>query len=398
MSRDNLAWEDASEWQRLRDTKKHLDNLRSASKAGVFREIFGSPGELEAEKIRLEATINQNQKGLDTFNVHPQYRELDQDASRLTLEIHALTNQRFQAERRLAYYNASLSEEQEPDAATVTQLYQEAGVALPGAVARRLEDVQKFHLQVVENRKAFLAQEIEALRRSIASIDDDMRGKLEARASLMMILKTHGPWEEYSQLQQRQSEAIGRLQVLREQIERIKAFEEGRSALRIEIEMLRTKARQDYTARSAQRQRAVQLFNANSEFLYEAPGNLVIDVTDAGYKFNVEIQRSGSGGVGNMKVFCYDLTLAELWSKKAHSPGFLVHDSTIFDGVDERQRANALILASQKADACGFQYICTINTDALPIEELGDTFPLQSFVRLTLTDQTADGSLLGIRF
>ena len=81
----------------------------------------------------------------------------------------------------------------------------------------------------------------------------------------MMILKTHGPWEEYNQLQQRQSESVGRLQVLVEQIERIKTFEEGRSALRIETEMLRTKARQDYSARTAQRQRAVQIFNANSE-------------------------------------------------------------------------------------------------------------------------------------
>lgn len=394
----DLAWEDASEWQRLRDTKKHLDNLRSASKAGIFREFFGSLGELEAEKIRLETTIEQNRIGLDTFNVHPQYRELDQEALRLTQEIHALSNRRFQDERRLAYYEASLTEEQEPDASSVMQLYQEAGVALPGTVTRRLEEVQNFHQMVIENRKAFLAQEMEVLRRSIAATDNEMRGKGDARAKLMTILKTHGPWEEYSQLQQRHSEAVGRLQVLIDQIERIKTFEEGRSALRIETEMLRTKARQDYAARSSQRQRAVQIFNANSEFLYEAPGNLVIDVTDSGYKFNIEIQRSGSGGVGNMKVFCYDLLLAELWSQKPQSPGFLIHDSTIFDGVDERQRANSLILAARKSQECGFQYICTMNTDAIPWQELGGELSLQQFVRLTLTDQTVDGSLLGIRF
>ena len=55
---DILAWEDASDWQELRHKKKHLDNLRLASKAGIFGEMFGSSGELkEAEKIRLEFTI-----------------------------------------------------------------------------------------------------------------------------------------------------------------------------------------------------------------------------------------------------------------------------------------------------------------------------------------------------
>ncbi len=394
----DLAWEDASDWQRLRDRKSHLDNLRSALKAGVFQTIFGSPGELEAEKIRLEIVVKQNQRGLDTFNVHPQYRELDQEASLLTQQIHALSNQRFQVERRLSYYTESLLDEQEPNAESVTSLYQEAGVVLSSAVTKRLEDVQRFHQQVIENRKAFLSQEMKSFRREIISLDTEMERKVEARASLMMVIRTHGPWEEYSKLQQRQSESIARLQSLGEQLERIKAFEEGRSALRIESEILRTKARQDYASRSIQRQRAVQMFNENSEFLYEAPGNLVIDITDSGYKFNIEIQRSGSGGVGNMKVFCYDLMLTELWSEKPHSPGFLIHDSMLFDGVDERQRALALMLANRKSSACGFQYLCTMNTDDLPLTELGPDFPLQSFVRLTLTDEKVEGSLLGIRY
>jgi uncharacterized protein YydD (DUF2326 family) len=399
----DLAWEDASEWQELRDKKKHLDNLRAASKAGIFREIFGSSGELEAEKIRLEGTIAQNQIGLNTFNVHPQYREIELEALALTQLLHSLGNKRFQDERRLAYFEQSLTEEKEPDAANILQLYEEAGVALPGSVTRRLDEVQRFHEAVIENRKSFLAQETAALERSITMIDAEMREKDEARAKLMATLKTHGPWEEYSQLQQRQSEAVGRLHNLNDQIERIKLFEEGRSALRIEAEVLRTKARQDYATRSAQRQRAVQIFNANSEVLYEAPGNLVIDVTDSGYKFNIEIQRSGSSGVGNMKVFCYDLLLAELWAKKMFSPGFLVHDSLIFEGVDERQHANALILAATKSVECGFQYICTMNTDSIPAKDASnglewDQFKLREFVRLTLTDQTAEGSLLGIRF
>src|ERR1700678_4128996 len=46
----------------------------------------------------------------------------------------------------------SLTEEKEPDASNILQLYEEAGVALPGTVTRRLDEVQRFHEAIVENR------------------------------------------------------------------------------------------------------------------------------------------------------------------------------------------------------------------------------------------------------
>ena len=122
----------------------------------------------------------------------------------------------------------------------------------------------------------------------------------------------------------------------------MRKFEMGRSALKIEHERLHQRARRDHDERKAIRERAISLFNAHSEALYEAPGRLVIDIGEKGFRFNVDIERSGSQGIDSMKVFCYDLMLAQLWAGKHPSPGFLIHDSTIFDGVDERQVALAL--------------------------------------------------------
>ena len=33
---------------------------------------------------------------------------------------------------------------------------------------------------------------------------------------------------------------------------------------------------------------------------------------------------------------CHDLMLAKLWARRPVSRGFLVHNSALFDGVDER--------------------------------------------------------------
>ena len=99
-----------------------------------------------------------------------------------------------------------------------------------------------------------------------------------------------------------------------------------------------------------------------------------------------------------MKVFCYDLLLAQIWAKEAESPIFLVHDSILFDGVDERQKALALELAVRESYNRGFQYICTMNSDSVPYNDLNQEFEIEKYVRATFTDATEDGGLLGIRF
>ena len=48
------------------------------------------------------------------------------------------------------------------------------------------------------------------------------------------------------------------------------------------------------------------------------PGRLVIDLTQMGFRFSVEIEKSRSTGVEHMKVFCFDLTLMQLWGQSAH--------------------------------------------------------------------------------
>ena len=50
-----------------------------------------------------------------------------------------------------------------------------------------------------------------------------------------------------------------------------------------------------------------------------------------------------------MQIFCFDLMLADLATRGGMGPGFLVHDSHLFDGVDERRVAKALQLGADHA-------------------------------------------------
>jgi uncharacterized protein YydD (DUF2326 family) len=394
-----LAWEDVRDWQELRDKKKALANLQDAMRAGLGGRPMGrTVGELEASKVRLERQVEEEAAALAQFRVHEQYKALEGRVNTLTQDIHAATNDNVFHRELLTTYEASAREERPPAQSDVGRLYQEAGVALPGAVRQRLADVQIFHDQVVANRRAFLQGEMGRLERAISARDGEIRRRSDERAELMQLLATHGALEEYTRLERLHMANVQSLRQLEAQIAQVRQLQQGKSAFRVEQETLQQRAQLDYDARRIQRDQAIKLFTDNSQALYAAPGNLIIDITENGFRFDVEIERSDSQGIGNMKVFCYDVMLACLWAQHEPTPGFLVHDSTIFADVDERQVALALELAARRAEEFGFQYICTLNSDAVPWDEFSPGFDFEAHVRRRLTDASEDGSLLGTRF
>lgn len=99
-----------------------------------------------------------------------------------------------------------------------------------------------------------------------------------------------------------------------------------------------------------------------------------------------------------MITFCFDLTYAVLAHRNGRGPDFLVHDSHLFDGVDERQIAEALKLASIVCAEEGLQYLVTLNSDDLAKIEHYDASLSQDIIEPRLTDAFSDGGLFGFHF
>jgi uncharacterized protein YydD (DUF2326 family) len=399
-----LGWDYARQWQLLRERDTLLKVYKQASEAGIAQLVSGSLGELEAERVRLEQSAKRTEDNLRAFKVHPEYDRIEEQASALTRQIHELANQNVTDGRLLEHYRRSVSEESgtaDTDRAnkTLEEAYREAGVVLPDLVKKRLDDVKQFHHALVRGRRDFLSTEVERLEREIVKRKQEIVELDGHRASFMQVLETHGALAEYNRLQALRQEAQNKLAEVGRRIKQLKELDQGRSQLKIELETLRQKTRQDLEDRSSAKEKAISLFNANSEALYDAPGNLIIEVGKNGYHFEVEIQRTGATGIENMKVFCYDLTLTQLWTEKPNHPGLLLHDSPMFDGVDERQKAAAWARAKAESERLGFQYICMVNTDDIPEKDVMGGLDMRdpSLIRATLTDQP-DGCLLGIRF
>jgi len=393
-----LDWEKAALWQQLKEQRNALDALKNAIKTGAVDGELESLGELEAERLLLSTQLERERETLSNFRVLPQYREIETQANTLTAEIHALVNANVTAKRRLERYRETVVAEGAPPDGRLEALYAEARVVLPDAVVNTLAAARAFNEQIVANRREFIANEIAALESGLDARNAEIAALTEQRAGYLGILAGQGALEELTQLQELYAATRLKVDGLTNRITQLRQMTTKADTIKVETVELKRAATLDYEERRPLWSRALGLFSDFSEHLYKTPGRLVIDIDDTGYRFDVEIAGSPSEGINKMKIFCYDLMLICFARQRGLGIDFLIHDSTIFDGVDPRQRAHALELAVEMSKKYAFQYICTLNTDMVPVSDFSPSFDLETLVRLRLTDTDPSGSLLGFRF
>ena len=132
----------------------------------------------------------------------PQYREIESQANLLTGEIHGLVNANIVDKRRLDRYRDSLVSEDAPTEDRLEALYDEAGIALPGAVKKTLEDARAFNAQIIANRRQFIAGEMAALEAAVSERETDIATLTDRRAGYLSALAGQGALEELTQLQE----------------------------------------------------------------------------------------------------------------------------------------------------------------------------------------------------
>ncbi len=405
-----LNWEFPSRAETLKREEAALDTARKAveawrsaaagsSVAGGLVPAYASEGSLEALCVNLERATRADEQRLRAFKVHPRYSELEEQAASLTREIHELVTRNVSDKEMIGFYRTSVADEVPPDLALLAKVYAEAGVYFSEQLVKRLEDVENFHERIVRNRAAYLASEIMRLE-GVVQERESARAKLASqRVAVLAFLEAHGALEDFIALQDAAARNRDLLAAVRAQLDQLRQFGARKATLRIERDQLVLDARADLEERRPRLSHVLDIFGEVTAALYETPGTLAVDVSAAGgFTFDIDVERGRSQGVKEMMVFAYDLTLARIAAEGNSGPGFLIHDSSIFDGVDERQVANALELAHAWSGEHSFQYICCLNSDTIPWDELRDNFPLHESTAIELTDADASGGLFGLRF
>ena len=214
----------------------------------------------------------------------------------------------------------------------------------------------------------------------------------------MSILRSHGALDQFAKLQGEVGRLETEVESLRQRFESAEQLEGAKNELEIERNRLTLRLRRDFSEQKERLAEAILAFEETSKRLYESAGSMMVEETSNGPVFQFPMQGSRSKGIKNMQIFCFDLMLMRLCAKRGIGPGFLIHDSHLFDGVDGRQVISSLKVGAETATELGFQYIVTMNEDDA-FKETVDDFDLREYtLPVVLTDATEDGGLFGFRF
>ncbi|MFM7021349.1 MAG: ABC-three component system protein [Flavobacteriales bacterium] len=394
-----LNWKIAHQIEEVRQKEKLIQALKDAAEDGALSEVVGTVDDLYTEILLKQTEIDKLSKELSEFRVLPQYRELE-------MRVASVTNQFVQLSAEDTVDKEWLVElkklrENEGGGFSldkIKKLFQEAKVSFPDLVTKRYEELERFHKSILANRKEHLEEEFNQI---MIRLGDRYKLKKELekeKSEILQTLQSHGALDQHMRLQKKLIKMEADVQTLNEKHRMITSLDSDSADLKRERMALQKNLQLDYIERKKVIDEAIISYSKISEELYDEPGKFIVGTTVYGPKFEYEIAGKKSAGKSKMLIFCFDMMLMKLWANEPSRPTVLIHDSIMFDGVDERQIAKALVLGSKLSKEYNFQYIVTMNSDDLPDMSSYEGFDLSAHKVSVDINDTQNGGLFGIRF
>jgi uncharacterized protein YydD (DUF2326 family) len=395
-----LDWQLASKYRDLAARESTRRQLSAASKDPVWGKIVGRSSELRGQISDVQQRVNELEAQVADFRVVPEYERLQGRADEIDQRIRVMRNDDVIDRRNLVDLEAAMQDATDPDVDYLQRVYNELGVVLPTTITRRYDEVRSFHASIVRNRRSYLESEAHAIRERLTARESERNSLGEEQATLLRTLNEGGALDALAALQQALARERALLESLRNRFEAATTLEASGAEIKAERAQIENQMRADLLERDQIIDDISVRFRDYALRLY-GPGRsayLAIEPTSTYLRLTPHIDSQDSRGIGNMAIFCFDLTVAVTAHRGNRGPDFLVHDSHLFDGVDERQVARALELAQEVAHKENMQYIATINSDDLAKAEATGVKFRDAIVPPRLTDAYDDGGLFGYRF
>jgi uncharacterized protein YydD (DUF2326 family) len=379
----------------VRKREKGLRELRAAARSGALGAVIESVAQLRPKLAAAEAKVRRLTERLRAFVVLDAYTELTAEVAELGKRLRIIAEENLIDQERLVRLFEARDSERDADEAQLGEMFSELESLFSNEVKYRLEDVRRFHRSVMENRHAGLEREIEETTARLANRTETVRELDNRRSELMETLKDKGALDDFTQLQLELSKEQQLLTELRSHFRTAQILEGNVTALEIERKDIEKRIRDDHAAREKRLEHAALITRELVAALYDDRlGNLLVDVTSNGPIFKIQIEGDRSEGIARMEIWCLDMLIARLCAERKIGPGFIIHDSHIFDGVDERQVSAAFQKGLEYAKAFEFQYVITMNSDVFDGLKISDEVK-RGVLATRLTDAREDGGIFG---
>lgn len=389
--------------------KKQREELQSVIKSGALPSLSLDDAELRARLAQAKARRQRLKDDLAVFKVDEQYADHQRKADYLSSQLRNLNESALALRRRQAEIEQVTESEQptlftEPDSTAseirLQDLYNEVGLLLPDTVTRRFDEVTEFHASIARNRQFFLQSELESTKNRLRSVEEEIRRVDAERARVMDLLKQSMALETFRTAEVDLSRLETLIADLETRIKQAEALTKGKLHLKAMSLQSETALRTERSERTSMLDDSMALFSRLGDEIYtDRSVSLLIEPTSKGsLRITPKIDGDASTGISEVKIFLLDMVCLISAIRIDRAPRILVHDSLLYDSMDDRQVASCLNIGARLADKHGFQYIVTMNSDRL------DSVAQEGFDRRdyvidpVLTDKGNSGGLFGFRF
>lgn len=386
--------------------EKQRKAVRAAVGEGALSHLSLDEAGLRSQLAAARHQRDRMRESLGAFRVDEQYAEHQRNADALSAEIRALNDEALAIERRATELRRALQSDVETASdgeleRRVAQVYSEAQVVLPEAVARRFEEVSAFNASLLRNRRIHLEQE----QRSVAERLDGLAGQRRQldgqRQEVMRILASSVALDTFLEGQRSLAAMDATVAELERRLDSATSMGQLSNAVRIATAGAVEGVRGEILERSQQLDSPISLFHElGAEIYNDRQAQLLVAPAPKGaLRVDPQIDGDASDGIRGVETFLLDMVSLVTALPLGRAPGLLVHDSHLFDAVDHRQVASCLSIGARLAAEAGFQYVVTMNSDFLAsVESEGGFNRSEYVVPLSLTDANEDGGLFGFRF
>lgn len=393
-------------------SKKELRDKQTAASATekaikkdpLFRQYYLGKDDAELDVADLEYRIAELKREISAFKVSNNYHDLEKEADDKSYKKKALENRRILISNYIKNIEESLKETAQVKEEKLLKIYEAANIEIPDMVKKSIDDVLQFHSNLLTTRNTRLRKELSKQKAELKEIDTQILALGQRMDELLSYLNTHGALEEYVVLIKQLSSLQNEMNRIQEYQKILKTYRDTELDIKASL-IAEDKETDEYleSESSFLTELRNKFWNYAKRFYPKKRSGLVIKNNSGEnmirYTLDARIEDDSSDGVNEVRIFCFDLLL--LVCKKSKMK-FMAHDSRLFANMDPRQRETLFRIAFKTCQQQDFQYICSINEDALfSFQSLMSDDEYEQIVTdsiiLELNDDAPESKLLGIQ-
>lgn len=226
-----LDWEIALEFEKVREERRRNkdDRKRLAARVDPKQNTLGR---MINALAAAEQDASETREQVANFQVEAHFNELVDEAEGEKAKLEKLSRESTQLASSLRHLSESLQKEVGPGGDMVDRMYREAGITLPGSVAKRFEDVKSFHESVLRNRQVHLAAERDRVQTRIAEINGEKQRASGRRSEILRQLEGKGAFSDLANLSGKLAEKDEIVARLRSQVDEARNTQKAQIAIK----------------------------------------------------------------------------------------------------------------------------------------------------------------------